>query len=45
MSESGAFENIIIPKEDIDGIWDEVKHEIFRTNDEFVTESDVKTFL
>ena len=45
MSGSGAFENIIIPKEDIDGIWDEVKHEIFRTNDEFVTESDVKTFL
>ena len=45
MSETIAFENIIIPKEDIDGIWDKVKHEIVRTNGEFLDENDVKSFL
>ena len=33
-----TFENIIVPINQIDGIWDEVKDEIVRTNDEVLNE-------
>ena len=40
-----TFENIIVPINQIDGIWDEVKDEIVRTNDEVLNEKDVKEYL
>jgi len=40
-----TFENVIVPISELDLIWDQVKNEIVRTNDEVLNEEDVKQYI
>jgi hypothetical protein len=45
MKEEILFVHVIVPKGEINDVWDQVKDQARRTNDEFLDENDIKYLL